>query len=75
MSSFHLLCGLVTFRLPSIDGLFFSRFRDDRMKLRIYEVSVADAGVYVLEAANADMMTSESVTLAVTGKSQNQNHN
>ena len=40
------------------------------MKLRIYEVSVADAGVYVLEAANADMTTSESVTLAVTGKSQ-----
>ena len=45
------------------------------MKLRIYEVNVADAGVYVLEAANADMTTSESVTLAVTGKSQNQNHN
>ena len=40
------------------------------MKLRIYEVSVADAGVYVLEAANADMTTSESVTLAVTGKSK-----
>ncbi|KAI0238310.1 Muscle M-line assembly protein unc-89 [Lamellibrachia satsuma] len=48
------------------DRHYEMRYRAERAKLKIYDVSLADAGVYELEAVNADMQSSESIMLAVT---------
>ena len=47
---------------------FISRIRSDRAKLKIYEPSRLDAGIYTLEGYSADMNTSETVTLHFLGK-------
>ena len=56
-----MICNIISF--------ICHRYRKQRAKLIIYELSLADAGVYTVEAVNADMQTSESITLVVTGES------